>query len=85
MLPQKIFSFVLAKLFRRRDLLTGFKAHMDTNEAKMILGVRRATRDEVERSYKRLMLINHPDHNGSEYLASKINDAKNLLAAKTNK
>ncbi|KAL0266118.1 UNVERIFIED_CONTAM: hypothetical protein PYX00_011834 [Menopon gallinae] len=63
-------------------LLTGFKPRMDTAEAKLILNLRRANKSSIERAYRHQMLLNHPDRNGSEYIATKINDARNLLSKK---
>ena len=34
---------------------------------------------EVSKNYKKLMQRNHPDSDGSEYLAAKINEARNIL------
>jgi DnaJ family protein C protein 19 len=53
---------------------------MNRREAALILSIRESsTRTEVKDSHKRLMMLNHPDAGGSTYLASKINEAKELL------
>ncbi len=49
-------------------------------EALSVLGLKEgAGREEVMGAYKRLMLKVHPDHGGSEYLAAKLNQARELL------
>nr|CAD2123052.1 unnamed protein product [Meloidogyne enterolobii] len=53
---------------------------MSRTEAAKILGVRPSTKiDKVKLAYKKVMIANHPDRGGSPYLASKINEAKDLL------
>jgi DnaJ family protein C protein 19 len=53
---------------------------MSKREAASILGVRESvTKDKLKEAHRRIMLLNHPDRGGSPYLASKINEAKDLL------
>ena len=53
---------------------------MSKDEARQILGVDpNAKKADVQEAYKRLMLRNHPDGGGTDYLASKINQARDVL------
>ena len=58
-------------------------AFMDEKEARNVLGVSaHATDEEIREAYKRLMQKNHPDSGGNDYLASKINQARDVLLKK---
>lgn len=55
-------------------------SELSTNEAYEILGLpNTAAKDEIVKAHKRLMQRMHPDRGGSDYLAAKINAAKDLL------
>lgn len=62
-------------------LIGGFQARMDRKEAKDILGLKESqvTKNKLKDAHRRIMLANHPDRGGSPYMASKINEAKDLL------
>lgn len=53
---------------------------MNADEACEILGVARgATSEEIEGAYRRVMKSAHPDHGGSDWMAAKVNQAKDIL------
>ncbi|KAI0775211.1 hypothetical protein BD413DRAFT_710238 [Trametes elegans] len=59
----------------------GFKAKMDRKEAIAILGLKDGPqlKKQLKDAHRHIMLANHPDRGGSPYLASKINEAKDML------
>ncbi|HCH32139.1 MAG TPA: hypothetical protein DE045_04245 [Oceanospirillaceae bacterium] len=55
-------------------------AAMDKAQARQILEVGEdASNEEITDAHKRMMAKNHPDRGGSTYLASQINQAKDIL------
>lgn len=61
----------------------GFQPTMTRREAALILGIREnATADKVKEAHRKVMVANHPDAGGSHYLASKINEAKDVMLGK---
>ncbi|KAL7075099.1 hypothetical protein ACQ4LE_006021 [Meloidogyne hapla] len=80
----KIYGFLpktsMEEFFFSKYERGGFEQKMSKTEAAKILGVSPSSRiDKVRVAYKRVMIANHPDRGGSPYLASKINEAKDLL------
>ena len=53
---------------------------MSRDEALKVLGLDDdATEEEIRSAHRRLMTQNHPDRGGSDYLAAKINQARDVL------
>ncbi len=56
------------------------KGNMSRAEALQVLGlVGNPTENEIRETHKKLLKDFHPDKGGSDYLASKINQAKDVL------
>ncbi|CAO2816474.1 unnamed protein product [Amaranthus hypochondriacus] len=67
----------------RRFYEGGFQPKMTRREAALILGVREsAVAEKVKEAHRKVMIANHPDAGGSHYLASKINEAKDIMLGK---
>ena len=55
---------------------------MSREDALRVLGLEEgASREDVQREYKRLMKQVHPDRGGSSYLAAQVNEARSVLLA----
>jgi len=58
----------------------GFELEMTRREAALILGVREsASSKRIKDAHRNILIANHPDTGGSTFLASKVNEAKELL------
>ncbi len=56
------------------------KTKMTKAEAYQILGLKpNASQEEIRKAYKDLMTKVHPDHGGNDYLAARLNEAKDIL------
>jgi hypothetical protein len=63
-----------------RRTRTAPSGDMTVDEAYAILGLQsRATPEEIKDAHRRLMVKLHPDHGGSDYLATQINRARDIL------
>ncbi len=62
---------------------SGAPGAMTVEEAWRVLGLEPGTsRDEIKKTHRRLIAGLHPDRGGSDYLAAKINQAKDVLLGK---
>lgn len=58
----------------------GRKTSLSRAEALEILGLEDpVTLEDIEEAYKRLMMKVHPDQQGSDWMAAKLNEARDLL------
>eukprot|EP01128_Nolandella_sp_AFSM9_P012247 TRINITY_DN9096_c0_g1_i1.p1 TRINITY_DN9096_c0_g1~~TRINITY_DN9096_c0_g1_i1.p1 ORF type:complete len:389 (-),score=113.16 TRINITY_DN9096_c0_g1_i1:32-1198(-) len=64
----------------------GFEMDMSIEEAQNIIGLEEEDardRKKLTTAHRKLMLRNHPDRGGSPFMATKVNEAKELLARHT--
>jgi hypothetical protein len=75
--------FILPELRRaetRQAHMPSGNKSMTREEAGLILGVSaQADAETVKAAHRRLIQKNHPDKGGSDYLAAKINEAREVL------
>uniref|UniRef100_A0A2N9IRY2 J domain-containing protein n=1 Tax=Fagus sylvatica TaxID=28930 RepID=A0A2N9IRY2_FAGSY len=68
----------------RKFYYGGFDKVMTKREAALILGIREsAVMEKIKEAHRRTMVANHPDAGGSHYLASKINEAKEVMMSRS--
>ena len=65
---------------RQQQGATAASGRMTAKEAVAVLGLKEgAAPSDIRAAHRRLMKDFHPDHGGSDYLAAKINEAKDVL------
>ena len=66
--------------FKNRNNFNNNAKVTNKDEAYKILGLDfDATKDDIISAHKELIRKNHPDKGGSDYLSSKINEARDIL------
>mmetsp|Transcript_4287 Transcript_4287/g.5723 ORF Transcript_4287/g.5723 Transcript_4287/m.5723 type:complete len:111 (+) Transcript_4287:34-366(+) len=60
----------------------GFEKAMTRREAALILGIRESSEEpKILAAHRKMMFNNHPDNGGSTFLATKVNEAKEMLVS----
>lgn len=74
---EKLFNF---SFFTKK--LLGFRHKMDQSEAKLILNIKKTDLNSIDQAYKKQIILFHPDNKGSDFICTKINEAKEILLKK---
>ena len=77
-------NYLHSKFLRLKYPNRTFLTPMTEQEALLILGIEgddilNVDKKMVRDRYRKLMVLNHPDKQGSQYLSQKINEAKDVL------
>lgn len=77
-------NFIHYQFLRKKYLNRSFLTPMTEQEALLILGIEgddilNVDKKMVRDRYRKLMVLNHPDKQGSKYVSQKINEAKDVL------
>lgn len=77
-------NYIHYQYLRRKYPNRSFLAPMTEQEALLILGIEgddilNVDKKMVRDRYRKLMVLNHPDKQGSKYISQKINEAKGVL------
>ncbi len=79
-------SYYLLRVYRNRHQQNQQQANYEVvedpsiEESRLILGLdKEYDKKEIDKAYKRLMQKLHPDRGGNDYLASRVNRARDLL------
>ena len=73
-------TFVKWRINKNKTGKKTYNGNMSAREALDILGLDEdASEDDIDSRYKALMKKNHPDNDGSEYFAQKLNEARSRL------
>ncbi|KAK6461796.1 mitochondrial chaperonin of the DnaJ family [Scheffersomyces coipomensis] len=72
------------KYLRLRYPHSGFKDPMTEQEALLIMGIEdddiiKFNKTLLRERYRKLIILNHPDKSGSQYISQRINQAKDVL------